>query len=231
MEKNISNCCKPVKKFSERKGFFWGIVYGLMPHTFCIFFVLCSVVGATTGSIFLKRFFVIPHFFQILVGLSLFFATLSASIYLRRTGNFSLVGAKRKWSYLTILFITTICVNLFFYYIVFPLAANVNSGPKIAQPASPEVTIENGVQVVRMTQTGRGYQPNVVTVKVDMPVKWIITGTNTGFCTAFIVSKQSNINRDLVLGENVLEFTPKKIGKINFSCAMNMYKGYFNVVE
>lgn len=234
MLKPVPDCCKPVETNPERKGFFWGILYGLMPHTFCIFFVFFAVIGATTGTVFLKRFLVIQYFFQFLVGLSLVFATISAIIYLKKSGNLSIMGLKRKWRYLTILFLTTIGINLLSFYIIFPVASNIGSssvtGSAINSDSS-KVEMINGVQVVRMTQTGRGYTPNVFTIKKGIPTKWIITGTNTGFCSSNIVSRQLNIQKDLDLGENIFEFTPDKVGKIKFSCIMGMYTGYFNVID
>ena len=230
MSQELPDCCKPKQLHPERKGFLWGIVYGLLPHTFCILFVVFAVIGTTAGSAFLKKFFIIPHFFQILVGLSLIFAAISATIYLRRSHNFSLAGMQQKWRYLTILFVTTISINLLFFYVIFPAAGNIGVKSPAAQVASANIQTENGVQIVRMTQTGRGYTPNVITLKKGVPVKWIITGTNTGFCDSSVISSQLNIRKDLALGENVIEFTPQQSGKIKFNCIMGMYSGYFNVV-
>ena len=92
------------------------------------------------------------------------------------------------------------------------------------------IKIDNGVQVVRMDQTARGYSPNNFTVEVGVPVKWIITSKDPNSCASSIVSSKLGVKKSLHPGENVIEFTPKEIGTIKFSCSMGMYTGGFNVV-
>src|SRR3989344_2552564 len=90
---------------------------------------------------------------------------------------------------------------------------------------------ENGVQIVRMDQTAGGYSPNKFTVTVGVPVKWIITSKDPNTCASSIVSSKLNVRQSLHPGENIIEFTPKEVGTIKFSCSMGMYTGSFNVVE
>lgn len=93
------------------------------------------------------------------------------------------------------------------------------------------VKLENGVQVARMEQYSTGYRPSKFTVKQGVPVKWIINSTDANSCAASIYSPQLNVRKYLQPGENIIEFTPDKTGRISFSCSMGMYKGYFDVVE
>lgn len=93
------------------------------------------------------------------------------------------------------------------------------------------VTLENGVQIVRMDQTSSGYSPNSFTIKKGVPVKWIITSKSVFSCAASIFSSKLGIRKFLKEGENVIEFTPSEIGNISFSCSMGMYRGMFNVIE
>lgn len=95
----------------------------------------------------------------------------------------------------------------------------------------PNVTIEKGIQIVRMTQEARGYSPNSFTITKDMPVKWIIDSKDSGSCAASIVAPTLNIRKFLEPGENIIDFVPKDTGSIKFSCSMGMYTGKFNVVE
>lgn len=100
------------------------------------------------------------------------------------------------------------------------------------QPANdPNVTMENGVQVVRMTELSGGYKPNSFTIKKGIPVKWIINATNVYSCASSLVSRDLKISTTLQSGENVFNFTPSKTGYIDFSCSMGMYRGEFNVVD
>jgi sulfite exporter TauE/SafE/plastocyanin domain-containing protein/copper chaperone CopZ len=95
----------------------------------------------------------------------------------------------------------------------------------------PNVSIVDGIQVVKMTQGSSGYTPNRFTIKKGIPVKWIVTSTDAYTCASSIVSQQLNIRKSLVEGENVFEFTPSEAGTIRFSCSMGMYTGAFTVVE
>lgn len=95
----------------------------------------------------------------------------------------------------------------------------------------PNVQIVNGVQEVRMDQVGNGYKPNKFTIQKNIPVKWIINSKNDDVCAASIVMNKMGINKSLVEGENITEFTPSEVGDLNFSCFMGMYTGKFIVVD
>ncbi len=89
---------------------------------------------------------------------------------------------------------------------------------------------QNGVQIVRMDQLGGGYRPNQFTIKNNVPVRWIITSKTQYSCAAFIAMPTYGIRQGLKEGENVIEFTPTKIGTIRFTCSMGMYSGTFTVI-
>jgi hypothetical protein len=120
-ETNIPACCRKIEKPENRKGAFWGIVYGILPHSFCVAFIALSVVGATAGAAFFGKCLALPFFFPLLIALSLVFATISAALYLRRNGGLSLKGAKRNRKYLGILYGSTLGIGLIFAYAIFPL--------------------------------------------------------------------------------------------------------------
>lgn len=91
------------------------------------------------------------------------------------------------------------------------------------------IVLTDGVQIVKMTEDNGGYSPNKFTIKKDVPVKWIIDAQAPYSCASSLIVPKLNIRKNLVLGENVIEFTPKETGKITFSCGMGMYNGVFNV--
>jgi len=95
----------------------------------------------------------------------------------------------------------------------------------------PNVTMENGVQVVRMVEGNSGYSPNKFSIKKGVPVKWIIDAQAPYSCASSIVVPKLNISKNLEAGENIIEFTPDQTGKIPFSCSMGMYTGVFNVYD
>lgn len=121
------DCCSKKKEGADLKK---GIIYGLLPHTFCLAFILFSVLGATAATGFFRRWLMTPYFFQLLIGLSLLLATISAGIYLKMNQALSWEGIKRKKRYLTILYSTMVGVNLLLFLVVFPLAANLKAGGK-----------------------------------------------------------------------------------------------------
>lgn len=100
-----------------------------------------------------------------------------------------------------------------------------------AQASDENVTVENGVQVVRMVQNSSGYEPNSFVIKKNIPVRWIVNSTDPYSCASSIVSAELNVRQALQAGENVIEFTPTKVGSIRFSCSMGMYNGVFTVVD
>jgi len=93
------------------------------------------------------------------------------------------------------------------------------------------VTLENGVQIVKMKELSGGYSPNKFTIKKDIPVRWVIDATAPYSCASSLMIPKLNIQKNLKSGENIIEFTPKETGRLVFSCSMGMYTGVFNVVD
>ena len=137
------SCCENKVKV-EKKGIWSGLLYGILPHTGCIAFIIFSTLGVTAATTLFRPLLLNPYFFYILIALSLVFATVSAFVYLKKQGicicqktangtevSFSLEGIKRKWKYLSTLYGTTIFTNLMLFMVIFPLVANLSSGPSI----------------------------------------------------------------------------------------------------
>lgn len=91
-------------------------------------------------------------------------------------------------------------------------------------------TIENGVQVIRMTADNNGYTPNAFYVEKNKPVKWIITGSQLNSCNNAVVVPSLNIEKKLKAGENIIEFTPGD-KDVSFSCWMGMIRGVIKVTD
>lgn len=105
-----------------------------------------------------------------------------------------------------------------------------NMARDIDEALLPEIS-DDGFQIVRMAETSRGYQPSSLSVRKGVPVRWIIDARDPYSCAASLVVPKIGVERVLSPGENVIEFTPKSIGTIPFSCSMGMYTGKFIVVE
>ena len=112
------------------------------------------------------------------------------------------------------------------------LASSFNSANTMATIGNVVLPpIENGQQIVKMIETNSGYSPNEFTVKKGVPVKWVIDAQAPYSCASSIIMSKFNIRKNLVAGENIIEFTPTETGSINFSCSMGMYRGSFSVVD
>jgi hypothetical protein len=126
MEQKEKNCCTAANGKSD-KGILAGVLYGLLPHSFCIAFALFSIIGAVTATTLLKKFMLIPNFFYFLVLTSLLLATVSSAFYLKRSGCLCASGVKGKWKYITTLYSTTILINLLMFFVIFPALANAGA--------------------------------------------------------------------------------------------------------
>jgi hypothetical protein len=51
------NCCEKTDSKSDKKGFISGILYDLIPHTFCIAFIIFTILGATTATALFEAIF------------------------------------------------------------------------------------------------------------------------------------------------------------------------------
>jgi hypothetical protein len=129
----MKDCCQPAEENNHKKGLRTGILSGILPHSFCILFILFSVLGATGATALIKNFLIIPHFFFLLVVISLLFTTASAILYLHKANSLSLAKIKTKWKYLTILYTTTIATNLIIIFVLFPWAANLQPQSALGQ--------------------------------------------------------------------------------------------------
>jgi hypothetical protein len=121
-----NDCCK-TNNTNKDRGVLKGILYGIIPHIFCIGFIVFSIIGAVSATAILKKFMMIPYFFYILFLLSFIMATVSAFLYLKKNGKASKQGIKNKWKYLVILYGVTILTNFFMFSYVLPALANINS--------------------------------------------------------------------------------------------------------
>lgn len=92
-------------------------------------------------------------------------------------------------------------------------------------------TIENGVQIIKMTADGSGYTPNGLYVQKGIPVRWIIDGKSINSCNGQIIVPSLKVQKNLKSSENIIEFTPTSSKDISFSCGMGMIRGVIKVVD
>lgn len=88
-----------------------------------------------------------------------------------------------------------------------------------------EAKIINGKQVAELSWGKFNYDPNVIKVKVGMPVQIVADMERLQGCFRSILIPDLGINENLNENTNILEFTPEKKGTFNFGCAMGMGSG------
>jgi len=105
------------------------------------------------------------------------------------------------------------------------------SQSSIADAGSLPPVVDNK-QVIKMTVGGSGgpYDPDVLTVKAGVPVRWEINGEDVYGCISSLISRSLGIRTLLKPGLNVVEFTADKPGTYSFSCSMGMFRGTINAV-
>jgi hypothetical protein len=123
------NCCE--RKNGDKNGLLNGLLYGIIPHTFCIGFIVFSIVGVSAATLFFKKFLLTPYLFQLLIAASFLLTTISAILYLRKSDCLCANGIKRKWKYISVLYMTTILANLLLFMVIFPALANIKSGTSL----------------------------------------------------------------------------------------------------
>jgi len=139
-EKELPDCCKPKKEY-KGKSLFKGIMYGLLPHTGCILFIIASILGATVLMQFFRPLLMNRYIFHYLILLSIGFATLSSLIYLKRNKLLSWRGIKKKKGYLTIMYGSTIGINLVLFFLVFPFLASSSITGSVIESEIPGASI------------------------------------------------------------------------------------------
>ncbi len=104
---------------------------------------------------------------------------------------------------------------------------------------TPTKTTKSGIasingdvqEVTTYLTNGRYYAVNV---QKGIKVKWTITVKNgelTGCNNTINIPEYGIRNKKLVVGNNVIEFTPSKTGTYTYSCWMGMQRGYITVVD
>ncbi len=106
------------------------------------------------------------------------------------------------------------------------------SGVSVAAPGSGGsiATIEGNLQTVTTVIESGRYAP--IVVQQGIPVRWIIKAKadDLNGCNNPIIVPKYKLEKRLVPGDNVIEFTPDASGTIAYSCWMGMITSYIKVV-
>lgn len=78
---------------------------------------------------------------------------------------------------------------------------------------------------VNITVNG-GYSPEVISVPLGKTTKINFLRTDPTECLSEVILPDFKIKKELPLNKKVtIEITPKKTGKFDYACSMNMYHG------
>lgn len=106
------------------------------------------------------------------------------------------------------------------------ITGNVNTSQSVS------ANVVSGYQEATITVRNNGYDSDITTLKLGMPVRLKIITNNIYSCSRAFTIPSLNISRVLpATGEETIEFTPTKLGRLAYSCSMGMYTGAFTVVE
>lgn len=82
-----------------------------------------------------------------------------------------------------------------------------------------------GVQEVQIKVKG-GYDPDVIVVKKDKPVRLHFNRQESALCSEMVIFDKIGQSAKLPEGETVtIDFTPDEKGEIPFQCQMGMLRG------
>jgi RND family efflux transporter MFP subunit len=108
------------------------------------------------------------------------------------------------------------------------LGLRASPGPASADGQTPgnSGSRADAVQTARIAVTGKGYEPDKVSLRPGVPARLTLVRTTDKTCGKEVVFPSLKINRALPLNEPVvIEFTPTKKGHISFACGMKMLEG------
>ncbi len=122
-----NSCCDSKKEYKGSNPLV-GIAYGIVPHIGCILFIVAAILGSTVLMAYFRPFLMNRYIFHYLILISIGFATMSSFFYLRKNKSLSWDGVKSKKGYLSIMYGSTVGINLVLFLFIFPLVASVSSG-------------------------------------------------------------------------------------------------------
>lgn len=101
----------------------------------------------------------------------------------------------------------------------------------VTKSPSNIAVLNDNIQVVTTKMESGSYTP--IVVQKDIPVKWTIIADESDLngCNNPVTIPKYNIEKTLVPGENIIEFTPQEEGDIAYTCWMGMISSNIKVVE
>jgi plastocyanin domain-containing protein len=111
-----------------------------------------------------------------------------------------------------------------------PAQLTAATPPPTRQPQQPAVVgaqkTEPASQAVSVTLTEKGYEPDSIKLRSNVPARLTFTRKVEQGCGTEVVFPDYGIRRELPFNTPVvIEFTPGKAGEFKFACGMDMLRG------
>ena len=98
-------------------------------------------------------------------------------------------------------------------------------GPKRALKAEAHGNVQELTVVVK-----GGYAPDLIQVRVGVPLRLVFDRQESGDCTSRVVFPDFGVTHALpAFQRTAVEFTPDRLGEFGFACGMNMVHGTLRV--
>lgn len=119
--------------------------------------------------------------------------------------------------------------TLTIYYAICIIALVIIGGYILLQTTKINTTTSTGEttitgQNIKLSWKNYNYYPQVIKVKVGMPVSISLDGTIRGCYRSFTI-RALGLQKYLATPQDTLEFTPTQKGTYTFACAMGMGTG------
>lgn len=203
----------------KRQPLFIGLLNGLMP---CGPLQAMQIYALATGS-FVAGATSMLFFSLGTVPLMFGFGAISSFLSAKFTKRIIKVSA------VLVIFLGVIMLNRGLNLGGFNALAAAN--PVVAAGTANVAKVEGDVQTITTTLDSGRYSP--IIVQKGIPVKWTITAqpSDLNGCNNPITIPKYDIEKKLVPGDNLIEFTPEAEGNITYTCWMGMISSNIKVVS
>ncbi len=203
----------------RRKPLYVGLLNGLMP---CGPLQAMQIYALAAGS-FMAGAVSMLAFSLGTVPLMFGFGAISSLLSARFTKQMM------KASAVLVIFLGLIMLNRGLSLGGFNVLAAVN--PPDSMVAANVAKVEGDVQTIAMTMDSGRYSP--IVVQKGIPVRWTISAEKSDLngCNNPVTIPKYDIEKKLVPGDNLIEFTPVEAGNITYTCWMGMISSTIKVVD
>jgi sulfite exporter TauE/SafE len=208
------------KKINRTKGyrpFYIGLLTGLMP---CGPLQIIQLYALGTRSVLFGAF---SSFIFSIGTVPLLFAFGAINTVINKKNSWIILKA----SALIVLVLGVVMIGrgMALYGITFDVMSDSD------HKTSGTALVDHGIQTV-ITKIKSDSYPEII-VQKGIPVKWIlrVEEKNLNQCNNAIVISELNINKKLVVGDNLIKFKPAKEGNIIYTCWMGMIKSKIRIIN